>query len=214
MAWALWLTCWQLVSRTGDLLRGKFRAKHAWDPQFETHRGRMLMEEVPDSDVLRMLLHYPPGKVDAPGAQGPTKTVLVDSDPDALSCGAAIARMLAGDPLCPGEEATSVPLFRDPVTGKEMTYAFADRLFRLALTSVGYADLGAGQHSLRRGGCTAACAVGGRYVSACLGNWRSDCDARYLFPLRDRCEAATLAMGRGAEGPLADQLGSVVVHRR
>ena len=106
-----------------------------------------------------------------------------------------------------------MPLFRDPTTGVEMTYAFADALLRRALIAVGHADVANGQHSLRRGGGTAACAVGGRYVSACLGNWQSDCDARYLFPLRDRVEAATLEMARIVSGPLADRAGSVVVRR-
>jgi hypothetical protein len=86
-------------------------------------------------------------------------------------------------------------------------------LLRRALIAVGHADVAHGQHSLRRGGGTAACAVGGRYVSACLGNWQSACDARYLFPLRDRVEAATLEMGRIVSGPLADRAGSVVVRR-
>jgi hypothetical protein len=213
VAWALWLTCWQLVCRTGYVLKRKYRIRDPWDPRLDMHRGRFALARIAGSVLIRVSVQLPPGKTDAPGEQGVTKTALVDKDERSLSCGTALARMLVGDPLAPGEDPTQVPLFRDPKTGKEMSCAWAASLLREALVAVGHADVATGQHSLRRGGGTAAGAAGGRYVAACMGNWRSDCDAQYLFPLRDRCEAATHAMARADAGPLVDVLGPVAVRR-
>ena len=213
VVWALWLTCWQMVCRTGDVLKRKHRVHDAWEPSLDMHRGRFELSRVAGSGRLRASIRLPPGKTDAPGEQGVTKTALVDANERALSCGTALAHMLLGDPLAPGEERELTPLFRDPATGKEISYSWAAALLREALIAVGHAEVAAGPHSLRRGGGTAAGAVGGRYVSACMGNWRSDSDARYLFPLRERCEAATYAMALADAGPLADGLGPVVVRR-
>lgn len=156
------MTCWQLVCRTGDLLRGKFRVGQVWDPQFETHRDRFVLARVPETPYLRVLLHLPPGKTNRPSEQGPTKTAIVDPEPESLSAGAALARMLEGDPTESGADPSTVPLFRDPATGVEIRYAYVDALLRAALHAVGHSDVANGQHSLRRGGCSAAGDVGGR----------------------------------------------------
>lgn len=212
--WALWLTLWQTVCRCGDLLRRKYRSSTPWDPRWDCHRGRFALEPVPASErgrhniAFRAIVRLPPGKTDPSGERKLTKTVLVDTHPDALNCGVAIADMLEKDPLRPGETDEGTPLFRDPTTGAEITYSAAKRELKSLLHAAGYPTLASGMHSLRIGGGTLGTHYKGDFVGGCMGHWLGPSKFDYFFAMRDDCEEAALAMGRGLAGPLADPSGA------
>jgi hypothetical protein len=207
--WAFWLQCWQTVCRTGDLIRGKRRASYLrWDPAKDLHRGRHSFEPIEgaasDAPRYRSVIQLVPGtKTDQTGEKHFTRSSLVDLAPDSLSAGAAVARMLAGDPVLRLDPA-QVPLFRDPATGRELTYRAAKTEFKYYLVLAGYPDLAGGMHSLRRGGATAATALSSPFVAGCMGCWASDTKFDYMWALRDTIEATALSMGRGCSGPVAN----------
>ena len=207
--WAFWLQCWQTVCRASDLIRGNRRAAYLrWDPALDLHRGRHRFERIegsaPGEPRHRSIIDLPPGiKTDPGHDKHYRKTAPVDGTPDALSCGAAVHAMLLGDPM-PGVPPEQVPLFRDPATGRELSYTVARIQFAYCLRLAGYPELARGLHSLRRGGATAAAAVAGDFAAGAMGLWESETKYDYMWALRDRLEAASLAMGRGDSGPLAN----------
>lgn len=68
----------------------------------------------------RLTLKLKPNKTNQAGETTQVKTFIVDTDSDALSAGKAIRQMLNGDAA--NERDDKVPLFRNPATGKLVTY--------------------------------------------------------------------------------------------
>jgi len=182
--WALWTMQWQLVCRCGDLLRrqyvsGPFAAR--WD----THRVRFQFASLPESSdphvQYRGTLDMAPNKTNPLGARKQTKTCLVDTTPGAISAGQAVAAMIAGDPLSPGQAPDSVPLFRDPRTGVEITYHASKAALKSFLVAAGHPELAKGCHSLRIGGGTCGVHVAGDFVAGCMGQWTSASKYDYFW---------------------------------
>ena len=123
--------------------------------------------------------------------------------------------MLEGDPSSRAED-PQVPLFRDPVTGRELTYTLAFSELRRLLEAAGVSVLASGLHSLRRGGATAVAnhADGGHLTSGFMGTWASAAQDGYLFAMRRRAErvASAIAAPQADAGPLAVRPGSVVAY--
>jgi hypothetical protein len=67
----------------------------------------------------------------------------LDYDTAALSAGVAVLHMLKGDPQCSGNR-EDWPLFRDPLTGLELTCDYAADRLKALLFRIGAADLAAG----------------------------------------------------------------------
>jgi hypothetical protein len=217
--WAFFLTCWQGVCRSGDLLRGKKgRGRTQWNPALDTHLGRLSVEAVraPDGIITRrrrIILALKPTKTDPTGERGFEKTFIIDKDPDSLSAGAAIFDMLAKSPLLssplPAEE---IPLFYDPRTKRELAYTDAAADLKSLLMKCGHQELATGLHSLRIGGTTCAAATGGEYVSSCLGLWSGNTRYTYLHAMRDTIEDTCCRMSRGDSGPLAVRPGPIATY--
>ena len=187
--WALWTTPWKLVCRCGDLLRrqyvtGPFAAR--WD----THRARYQFAAVPESAdphvQFRATLDMAPNKTNPLGARKPVKTCLVDTTPGAISSGRAVAALLAGASLCPGQAPDAVPLFVDPRTGAEITYHASKASLKCCLVASGHAELAKGTHSLRIGGGTCGSHVAGEVVAGCMGQWTSSLKYDYFWYVRPR----------------------------
>jgi len=115
---------------------------------------------------------------------------------DALSAGKALRDMLKHDPV-PGDQ-TKIPLFRNPNTGKELTYTQSAGSLAAAMRHAGLAELASGVHSLRIGGATAlACAEeGGEKLAIAHGGWISEAAYNYLFEKQGRMVKATARMAR------------------
>jgi hypothetical protein len=216
--WAFYLTCWVGVCRAGDLILPKRSSRSSWDPQFETHCGRLQRARVPPAESPggvpreRYELRLKPTKTDPTGEKNFTKTFLTDPDPDALSAGNALRDMVLG--ITSEAPLTEIPLFTDPRTGVELTYETASGELRRLLTASGYPELARGTHSLRIGGATSAASVGGEYVAGCMGLWSSTSRHRYLWAMRGQIEQAAVSMGTTPLGPLARRPGPVFSYSR
>ena len=205
--WALITVSWQSVSRFSDLIRGKkVRARDSWNAT-DMHCGRV--EIFKDSTApagFMVRLDMPPSKNDATGEKGFIKFLPVDFHADAVSGGAALYRMLR-DHARRDVDPTSIPLFLDPSTGKQMTYAYAaGELKRLLLTaSVRWpsevpAELAKGWHSLRIGGATTAANVKGSsdLIAGFMGTWSSDAKYGYFWAMRKRIAGVAAEMAHAA----------------
>ena len=95
-----------------------------------------------------MTILLPPGKTDPTGERCLRKSAVADVDPSAISSAVAMAAMLAGDPLRPGEDPEQVPLFRDPRSGCEISKDYATVRLR-ALLKRRFPALEARLHGLR-----------------------------------------------------------------
>ena len=99
--WALSLCRWQMVKRCGDFLRGKFRPTGcAWNPRWETHRGRVVFDRA-GAKKIRMTISFAPNKDDSTGEKKLRGSVLLYLTPGSLSCAAAVLEMLEGSPAAP-----------------------------------------------------------------------------------------------------------------
>ena len=139
----------------------------------------------------------------------------LDRSERSLSAAAAVVAMLEGDPSTRKED-PQVPLFRDPATGRELTYAFASSELRRLLEAAGEIALAHSLHSPRRGGATAVAnhAEGGHLVSGFMGTWASAAQDGHLFAMRRRVEraASAIAAPQTDAGPLAVRPGSLVAY--
>jgi hypothetical protein len=217
---AFYLCCWQLVCRSGDLIRGKKikGAGSTWDPSRETHIGRVSVEMVRDGAgravAKRVSLRLKPGKTDPEGKHHFVKTCLVDEHEDSLSFGAALVDLIRGLVFPPGVDLAQVPLFLDPATGRELTYRDASCELREHLTACGFKELASGLHSLRIGGSTCAADEGGDLASAFCGKWAGSSRHKYQHALRDKIERDTYRMARAPGGVLAVRPGPVSSYAR
>lgn len=214
--WALWCTQFQGVLRAGDLIRPSPEESRNWDPNIDSHRGRVTFQRIrgePHADgKMRMTMALKPHKTDQTGEKRFVKSFVVLEDPLVLSAGDAIHSMLRHDPVA-GDQ-TNVPLFRDPHTGREITYERAASRFKEALSSAGYPELATGLHCLRKGGATAYCETAGEEIAGYMGLWTSDARLHYFHASSARLERAgmTVANENGSElairpGPLGTYAG-------
>lgn len=157
----------------------------------------------------RLIVRLKPTKTDPTGEEHWEMSFRIDRDPDSLSAGAAIAAMLSGDDNSPDAHLDDIPLFRDPSTGREVSYEESRDALATHLRSGGYEELASGLHSLRIGGATALASdpCGGEFVAGCAGLWTSDCKYRYIYALREKIEAASYSAGRRSAGSLARRPG-------
>ena len=162
---------------------------------------------------VRVSLSLKPGKTDPAGKEHWVKTFRLDPDPEALSAGAAVCSMLSKDPV--RGDPTLIPLFRNPATGEEITYAESREELSCALRRCGFPALAGQLHSLRIGGATATSndPLGGDFVTGCMGLWRGESRLRYMHALRERLEAASYSIGRASGGTLAARPGPLSLCR-
>lgn len=167
--WALWLSQWHGVLRSGDLIRSKAcDVSSEWRPDFDTHVGRLSTEFVrteENRELLRFVLCLKPHKSNKLGAKA---LFTVDPD-DPLSAGSAIKHMLTNR----GREAdpSQSPLFLDPDTKSEITWIESSRCLSSLLAKAGVKQSPHLRYSLRSGGATVyAHSTLGRYVMASLMN--------------------------------------------
>lgn len=206
--WALWLTQWQGVSRSGDLIRPKSEMARAWNPKRDTHRGRLSFEDQKDRSGRtigkRVVIILKPTKTDQTGEMGLVKSFIIDDDPLALSAGHAIVEMLRGDDLAPGS-LEDLPLLRNHITGREVSYQDSSAELKRLLVLAGYPELASGLHCLRIGGATAAAnyPTGGELIAGFMGCWSSTTRRDYMHAMRGRLEAVAVHMARDTGGELA-----------
>ncbi len=91
-------------------------------------RGRVL--------GARLSLRVKPTKNDPTGERRIVKGFILDERDSSLSAARAIRDMLAGDPVAGDQE--RVPLFRDPHTGRELTYETSSRELKRLLRIAGF----------------------------------------------------------------------------
>ena len=205
--WAFILTAWQGVKRCGDLIAPKAITGRPWDPARCLHRGRATM--VPARDALgrvvgrSVLIDNIPNKVNPTGEKKDETYLPVDASPGALSAAVAILAMLRADPR-PGPE-DQIPLFVDPGTGLELTYAAVAAFLDYWLTEAGFPELATGTHALRAGGatCVANLCADGSLLAGLMGNWSSSAKYQYVWSMRHLLEGAAREIGRARTVPLA-----------
>lgn len=159
--WVLWLTQWQGVMRSRDLRKSCGTSRSKWNQATSTHRGRLpnetVVEECENRGRKRYVLTMKHTKTDPSGSKEFVKTFIVDRDPEELSAGAALENMLLYDPTLENPDQTH--LFRDPTSGKEISYELSKRRLKACLCAVGLKQLASGFHCLRIGGATAYCQI-------------------------------------------------------
>ena len=216
--WALWTCQWQGVMRTCDLIKKTADGNKPWDPRRETHRGRVAVDRARDdygrTIGVRLILTLKPNKTNQSGEEVQTKSFMIDENPGAISAGKALKDMISGDDHR-GDPAQT-PLFRDPRTGRELTYELSRKWLSIMAERAGFKDIGQHTHSLRIGGATAYAnsPSGGELCASMMGLWRSAARNRYLHAGEQWMERAGTAIGRetgqtmaGRPGPVAGYSG-------
>ena len=133
VCWALWLTQWQGVLRSSDVISRLKWTGRTWIPSKEIHRGRLAVGDASDArgEIIgpRLPLTLKPNKTDQGGEKQTVTFIVLDTSNDALSTAHAIREMLHHD-----IEAIKTPeetaLFRDPTTGMELTYETSVKLLK------------------------------------------------------------------------------------
>lgn len=147
--WALWLTQWQRVCRSGAQIRTKEEGKKSvpWTAERDTHRGRITIERKTDSTEsavgTRVVLKIKPFKTDQIGEHGLAKSFIVDQDISSLSAGHAIIEMLKREQQVLGR-LLELPLFPHPETGREIIYDESAHQLKRLLKLSGFPALASG----------------------------------------------------------------------
>jgi hypothetical protein len=115
--------------------------------------------------------------------------------------------MLAHAAEMPGTPSEAIPLFLDPMTGEELTYAYAAIQLRSRLIRCGYEALARGSHGLRIGGASEYARLGGQLSARQMGRWVGDSEYLYQWGFRDELEAIGVTVGRSRGGTLAERAG-------
>lgn len=193
--WAMWLLQWQGCMRAGDLIRGKRESARAWAADKDMHRGRLRVGLARDESgrVIgpSLTLVIKPTKTDRSGEKGFCRTFVLDEDEGSLSAARAVREMLRGDPSVGPLE--NILLLRDPLRGRELSYANSAKEFKRVLTEAGIKQLASGLHSLRAGGATAYAnsEKGGEMVPRSIGIWTSNAKWRYIWASKERMAHAS-----------------------
>lgn len=155
-----------------------------------------------------------PTKTDQAGEKGFQKTFVVDKTDDSLSAGYAILHMLKND-VVKGDQST-VPLFRDKETNREISYTYAKQRLKDVLIMAGLRSLATGIHSLRIGGATAYCNSpnGGEIVAGYMGLWVSDAKYAYFHGCNGLLEKAGYSIAREVGDTPAVRPGPVSTYAR
>jgi hypothetical protein len=119
-----------------------------------------------------------------------------------LSAAVALVEMLRGDPRT--GPANQIPLFVDPRTGVEVTYAAVAAFLDFWLSRAGFPELATGTHALRAGGATSVAnlCADGSLLAGLMGNWSSSAKYQYVWVMRHRVEGAAREIGRPRAVPL------------
>lgn len=87
--WALWLTQWQEVLRSSDLIKRDDDKNLPWLPDKETQRGRITADMGRDTEGrttgAQLSLKLKPHKTNQTGEVMQVKTFIIDTNPEALS---------------------------------------------------------------------------------------------------------------------------------
>lgn len=183
--WALWLCQWQGVLRSGDIIRDAKDKRRGWEPERDTHRGRLSVDIGRDvvGRVLcaRIKLSLKPTKNDQAGESGLTIKFIVDRQDGALSAGTSLYAMLKGGPV--SGPVSSILLFRHPGTSREVTYDESRWLFERVVGAVGFPERNQKLHSFRIGGAMGYANIPGgvEMMAELMGAWQSDAKRLYMW---------------------------------
>ena len=104
------------------------------------------------------------------------------------ACVDAVAEMLNLFSVDPHSDPHSTPLFREPKTGKPISYATVNSLVKEMMLRVEGSSEGFSTHSLRIGGATALFAAGAsETVIRTMGRWSSDIHRLYVRACFEQC---------------------------
>lgn len=149
--WELLLKKWQVGMRSADIIKRRCEVRKDWNPQTNTHRGRLRIEMMKDkkgnNEEVKLVLVQKQSKNVAAGESGFEKGFIIDRNPEALSAGKALWDVLSMDPDT--EELESTPVFSDQTTGNEIYYEESKSSLMKALHEAGIDLDGFSTHSLR-----------------------------------------------------------------
>jgi len=211
--WALWLTQWQGSLRSSDLIRPENDVNRTWKPMWDSHRGRIRVEMLHNARGkqlgIALVLTLKPLKNDRHNTRIKKKEFLIDQRADALSAGTAIYEMIKVDEVT--GDPRKVPLFRNPATGKEITYEQSRLNFNTVLKMAGLHNLASGVHCLRIGGTSALSNAegGGEGLAIAYGGWKSNAAYNYVYLGKGQAAEATARMARQERSNILDNVGPI-----
>ena len=111
---------------------------------------------------------------------GKTVPLVIGAGGEYVDAVAEVKNLLLVDPTPSGAGATT-SLFRDPSTGRPLSYETMQRIVKVLMAKIGENPDDFGTHSLRIGGATALFAAGATpTVIRTMGRWSSDCYRLYV----------------------------------
>ena len=195
--WAFVCTAWQGVRRSAELLSGK--PGREWEPGRVMHRGRLRIVNVQREGGGQQEIVFcelPPSKTDTTGEKAFTMVLPIDRYAR-VNAGAALLAMLEGEPLAAGSKPSDAPLFRNPLTGKVLTYREAADWLKRMLVEIGEEELATGLHSLRLGGATTLASLNASAATmGMFGLWGTDAYLGYVWAGQDHVLDLSLQMAK------------------
>ena len=179
----------------------------AWDPRRCLHRGRLRVVAARDASGRAigktLVFANKPSKINPDGAKRDETYYPIDRTPGAVNAAAAVEAMLRGDPWDGALE--DAPVFRDPATGREITYAAVCAFLDYWLARAGFPELATGTHALRAGGATSVAnlCTDGQLLSGLMGHWSSSSQYLYVWAMQHRLEAAARVIGLAPSASLS-----------
>ena len=154
-----------------------------------SHRGSSMVPNRADLVELnksRMVLMMAPCK-NMHHLGGKTCPLVIGAGGEHVDAVREVANLLRVDPVAP-ELAESTPLFRDPYTGKALTYDTIMAWTRRLVAAIGEEPSQFGTHSYRIAGATALFAAGANEtVIRTMGRWSSDMHRLYVRACFEDC---------------------------
>ena len=189
--WAFFVTAWQGVRRSAELLGAE---GSAWERGRSLHRGRIRI--VKEGEQACFVVKLPPSKTDQEESKGFSMELPIRVDEE-VNAGSAVLAMLSGAPLPAGVAAQDFPVFWNPVTRKALTYREAAEGLKRLLREIGEEELASGLHSLRIGGSTTLASLNASAATmGMFGLWGSDAYLGYVWASRGQMHDLHLRMGR------------------
>ena len=170
-------------------LQGLLRSsEYAVDPGKVFDCNRMVTRgDIVELTVERMTLMMAPCK-NMHHLSGKTCALVIGAGGEFIDAVAEVRNMLRVDPLLPGQDPKSVPLFRRAGSTEPLRTNFMRDVVRRLMRSVGENPAQFGTHSLRIGGATALFAAGAdETVIRTMGRWSSDIHQLYVRACFERC---------------------------
>lgn len=88
--------------RSGDLVKRRYEGRREGDPNRDTHRGRLRVQNIMDGrgmkEGVKLVLILKPNKTDPSGERGFVKGSVIYREERALYAGESMWRMLKEDP--------------------------------------------------------------------------------------------------------------------